>query len=292
MLKKENQFYPIWLVFPALVVFTLFIVLPVAMSLIYSFTDWNIMRMDEPEFRSFQNYSYLLGDPIFIRSLGNTLLYAFSTTFLKTVAGLALAIILVKNIPGNGLFRTLFYLPCVLSTTVIGVLFKAILASDGLLNISLSSIGLGGLATNWLGSYGTAMASVIYIESWMWAGFNMFVFIAGLQAIPIDYYECAEIEGAGFLHRFFKITIPLLVPAFTVVITLSIAGGLRVFDLIYVLTNGGPGFDTQVMNTYAFRAFSMGLLGESSAASILLAIIIVSISFMMNRFLKNREVEL
>ena len=120
----------------------------------------------------------------------------------------------------------------------------------------------------------------------------MFIFIAGLQAIPNDYFEAADMEGAGRITKFFRITLPLLVPAFTVTVTLNIAGGLRVFELIYVLTNGGPGFDTQVMNTYAFRAFGQGLLGESSAASILLALVVVTISFVLNRVIKDREVEL
>ncbi|MGL1890969.1 MAG: sugar ABC transporter permease [Spirochaetaceae bacterium] len=291
MIRREKMFYPVGLIVPAIIVFTLFTIIPVLMSLVYSFTDWNIMRLDEPEFRGLLNYQRLFSDPIFLRSLGNTLLFAFSTTFLKTIFGLLLAIILIKKVPGNGLFRTLFYLPCVLSATVVGILYKAILASNGLLNNGLAGIGLGFLSFDWLSTYATAMISAILIETWMWSGFNMIIFIAGLQAIPRDYYEAAEMEGAGKLTTFFNITIPLLVPAFTVVITLCITGGLRVFDIIYVLTNGGPGFDTQVMNTFAFRAFGQGLLGESSAASILLAIIVVTISFILNHTLKNKEVE-
>ncbi|MDC7235553.1 MAG: sugar ABC transporter permease [Spirochaetales bacterium] len=292
MIKKESGFYPLVLVVPALFVFTLFTIVPVLMSLTYSFTDWNIMRMDEPEFRGLLNYQRIFADPIFIRSMMNTLLFAFSTTALKTLFGLGLAVLLIKKVPGNGLFRTLFYLPCVLSATVIGVLFKAILTETGLLNNGLQLLGLGFLGRDWLSSYGTAMLSVIYIESWMWSGFNMMIFIAGLQAIPSDYMEVALIEGAGRIKRFFHVTLPLLIPAFTVVVTLSMAGGLRVFELVYVLTNGGPGFDTQVMNTYSFRAFSQGLLGESAAASIVLAAVVVTISFMLNRYLKSREVEL
>ena len=292
MIKKESGIYPIGLVFPALIIFTLFTIIPVMMSLFYSFTDWNIMRMDEPEFRGFINYSRIFSDPIFIRSMLNTLLFAFSTTILKTFIGLLLAVLLIRKVPGNGLFRTLFYLPCVLSATVIGVLFKAILTETGLLNNALQILKMGFFAKDWLASYATAMGAVIYIESWMWSGFNMIIFIAGLQAISADYYEVARIEGAGFLSQFIHVTIPLLVPAFTVVVTLNIAGGLRVFDLIYVLTNGGPGFDTQVMSTYAFRAFSQGLLGESSAASMVLALVVVIITFLMNKYLKSREVEL
>ena len=138
----------------------------------------------------------------------------------------------------------------VLSITVIGVLFKSILANRGLLNNALELVGLGQVATDWLGRYGTALGSVILVETWMWAGFNMFIFISGLQAIPADYYESATLDGASAFEKFKHITLPLIVPSLTVVVTLSIAGGLKVFDIIYVITNGGPGFDTQVLSTY------------------------------------------
>jgi len=287
---RLKKIYPLWLTAPSLIIYTLFTIAPVFIGLFYSFTDWNINRMAEPVFRGLENYGRIFKDTIFLKSMLNTFIYAFSTTILKTVVGLMLAVALIKKIPLNSLFRTLFYMPCVMSATIVGILFRSILASDGLLNKGLLAIGIAG--PDWLAKYGTAMTSVITIESWMWSGFTMFIFIAGLQAIPRDYYESAEIEGASKLLQFFKITLPLLIPSFTVVITLNITGGLRVFDIIYVLTNGGPGFDTQVMNTYTFRAFSLGLLGESSASAIVLAVVIVSISFLFNRYLKGKEVEM
>ena len=175
---------------------------------------------------------------------------------------------------------------------IIGVIFTSILANDGLLNHMLSGIGLSGLAVNWLADYITAMGSVILIEGWMWSGFNMFIFIAGLQAIPADYYESACIEGASKWKQFRHITLPLLIPSFTIIITLNITGSLKVFDLIYVLTKGGPGFDTQVLSTFVYKAFGLGLLGESSAASVILSLIVVCISFLLNRYLAKREVEM
>ncbi|GKX27964.1 putative ABC transporter permease protein YurN [Vallitalea longa] len=293
-MKKDisRRFYPMWLATPAIVIYSLFFIIPVVLSLVLSFTDWNLLRITSPSFSGFKNYIELFKDPIFIKAIFNTLLFAITTCILKTVFGLLLALVLVKKFKGNSFLRTLYYLPCVLSTVVIGVLFTAILDTDGLLNNILNAIGLGNLATNWLGSYGTAMTSVILIESWMWAGFCMFIFISGLQAIPKDYYECADIEGCNKFQQFFKITLPLLVPSFTVVITLNISGALKVFDIIYVLTNGGPGFDTQVLNTYTYRSFGLGLLGESAASAIILSIIVVAISFFFNLKLKSKEVEM
>jgi len=204
----------------------------------------------EPTFTGLKNYIELLKDPVFIRSIANTFIFVALTTILKTSLGFLLALALVKKVFARGFLRTVYYAPCVLSITVIGVLFKSILANRGLLNNALELVGLGQVATDWLGRYGTALGSVILVETWMWAGFNMFIFISGLQAIPADYYESATLDGASAFEKFKHITLPLIVPSLTVVVTLSIAGGLKVFDIIYVITNGGPGFDTQVLSTY------------------------------------------
>ena len=292
MTKKKKSIYPLWVILPAIVVYTIFSVVPIVISLVCSFTDWNMGRLYTPVFRGLANYVELLKDPVFLRSIGNTFLFALATTVLKTVVGFLLALAMVKKIPGRGLMRTIYYAPCVISITVVGVLFKAILANKGLLNNVLQMIGLSGLSHDWLGSYGTAMSSVIMVETWMWAGFNMFIFISGLQAIPQDYYESATLDGATGFEKLKNITLPLIVPSMTVVVTLSVAGGLKVFDIIYVITNGGPGFDTQVLATYTYQSFSLGFLGESAAGSVILAVIVVIISFTMNHYLTKREVEM
>ena len=292
MIRKKKSIYPLWVLIPALVIYTVFSVVPIFISLVCSFTNWNISRMYAPVFNGLANYAELLQDPVFLRSIGNTLLFALATTVLKTCVGFLLALALVKKMPARGLLRTIYYAPCVISITVVGVLFKSILANKGLLNNALNVIGLGGLAHDWLGSYATAIGSVILVETWMWAGFNMFIFISGLQAISTDYYESATLDGASAFDKFKNITLPLIVPSMTVVVTLSIAGGLKVFDIIYVITNGGPGFDTQVLATYTYQSFSLGFLGESAAGSVILTVIVVLISFTMNRYFTKREVEM
>lgn len=292
MNKRNRSIYTFGLTVPALLIYTFFVIVPILMSVHYSFTDWNIRRWTSAEWIGFINYIEILKDSVFITSLKNTFLYAFATATLKIVFGLTLALILSKPFKGNSIFRTVFYMPCVLSCTVIGVLFTAMLGQNGLINNILRDLNLTGLQAEWLGSYKTAMSWIILIESWMWSGFNMFIFISGIQAIPSDYYEAAETEGASWWKQFTKITLPLLVPAITVNVTLNIAGGMKVFDIIYVLTNGGPGTDTQVLSTYAFRTFGLGFLGQSCAASIILTILVIIISFIMNKYLRSREVEL
>lgn len=289
--KRVQSMYPMWLTLPATTIYTIFFILPIIAAFILAFTDWNISRMYMPQFTGFKNFNVLIQDEVFIRSIFNTLLFATATTILKVIIGLALALVLSKKIWGNNLFRTLFYMPCTLSTVVVGLLFTSILSKDGLFNNLLSFLGFES-TIDWLGKYPTAMLWIILMEVWMWAGFCMFIFIAGLQAIPKDYYECANIEGASKWKTFTQVTLPLLVPSFTVVITLNITGGLKVFDMVYILTNGGPGFDTQVLNTYTYRSFGIGLLGEASASAIILSLIVVAITFILNKLLKDKEVEM
>lgn len=289
--KMQDKAYPLWLSIPGILIYTVFFIVPIIAAFGYSFTNWNLNNMNQARWVGLNNFISLLQDEVFLRSICNTLLFAFFTTIFKTLVGLLLALLVVKKFPGNSLFRTIYYLPCVLSTMIVGLLFTAILKQDGLLNNMLISMGMGSLARDWLGSYGSAMTWIIIVEIWMWAGFSMFLFISGLQAISNDCYESAQINGATSWQQFRYITLPLLAPSFTVVTTLNLTGGLKVFDLVYSLTGGGPGFDTQVLSTYVYRAFGMGQLGKSSAAAIMLSLLVVVIAFSLNRFLKSKEVE-
>ena len=161
MPKKKKSIYPLWVLIPALLIYTVFSVVPIVISLVCSFTDWNMGRLYTPAFNGIANYIELLKDPVFLRSIGNTFLFALATTILKTVVGFLLALVMVKKIPGRGIMRTIYYAPCVISITVVGVLFKSILAN---------------LTHDSLGRYGRAIGSVILAETWMSAGFNMFIF--------------------------------------------------------------------------------------------------------------------
>ncbi|MEG0180175.1 MAG: sugar ABC transporter permease, partial [Oscillospiraceae bacterium] len=237
-IKKMNKAYPFWMSIPGGLIYTLFFIVPIFSAFFYSFTDWNLDRMNSANWIGLRNFTTLLTDEVFLRSMFNTFLFAFCTTILKTTIGLLLALLVVKKFRGNSFFRTLFYLPCVLSTMIVGLLFTAILKQDGLVNNLLTSVGLGSLTRDWLGSYASAMVWIIFVEVWMWAGFSMFIFISGLQAIPADYYESAQLDGAGAFARFRYITLPLLAPSFTVVTTFNITGGLKVFDIVYALTGG------------------------------------------------------
>ncbi|RHO90644.1 sugar ABC transporter permease [Ruminococcus sp. AF42-9BH] len=290
---KEKKFYPNYFTYPAIIVFTIFYCFPIIASFIMSFTNWNIKRISEPKFVAFKNFARLFNDDYFLLALKNTVLFAVVTTLGIVILGLLLALLLNSAIKGKTFLRTCFYLPAVLSLIVVGIMFKAVFKLDGgILNQILTTIGLESLTRDWLGDGKTAMWSIIFVQIWKWSGFAMTIYLAGLQGISKDYYEAATIDGAGTWDKFKNITLPLLAPAFTVVITMNTIGGFKVFEQVYVMTNGGPGNATQVLNTYIYKEFSKGTLGRSSAASLLLFLMISVIAVLVNRALTKREVEM
>lgn len=290
---KQKKFYPNYFTYPAMVLFFIFYCIPIITSFIMSFTNWNIRRMDSPEFVGLKNFSRLFGDKYFLLAMKNTVLFAVATTIGIVILGLLLALLLNSAVKGKSFFRTVFYLPAVLSLIVIGIMFKAVFKLDGgILNQILSAIGLSGMTHDWLGDGTTAMWCIVFVQIWKWSGFAMAIYLAGLQGIPDDYYEAARIDGANVWRRFRDVTLPLLTPAFTVVITMNTIGGFKVFEQVYVMTNGGPGNATQVLNTYIYKEFSKGSLGRSSAMSLLLFLVIAVIAVVVNTALTKREVEM
>lgn len=292
-MKKASKFYPNYFTIPALVIFIIFYEIPLIAGFVLSFTDWNIMRMFEPKFNGLKNFVYLFQDEYFRLAIVNTVVYAIFTTIFITLIGLGLALLLNTKLYGRNVFRTIFYLPAVLSFIVVGIMFTSLLRMDnGLVNQILRVVGLESWAIDWLGNSTTAFASVIVMQIWKWSGFAMIIFLAGLQGIPKDYIEAAEIDGASKLAQFKHIILPLLAPAFTVVLTQNIIGGFKVFEQVFVLTSGGPGNSTQVLGTYIYKEFSKGNLGRSTAMGLMLFITISILALVVNKTLKKREVEL
>lgn len=291
--KNVKKFYPNYFTYPAIAIFGIFFAVPVAAGFVLSFTDWNINRIFAPQFNGIKNFTYLLGDEYFKLALGNTIKFAVITTILIVVIGLVLALILNSAVAGRSFFRTLFYMPAVLSLIVVGIVFTSVFKMDqGVLNQLLELLGLESLRMDWLGNPKTAMNSVIFVQIWKWSGFAMAIFLAGLQSISKDYYEAARIDGANKLQQFRNITFPLLAPAFTVVVTMNTIGGFKVFEQVYVMTSGGPGNATQVLGTYIYREFSKGTLGRSTAMGLILFVMISVIAVLLNRTLRSREVEM
>lgn len=291
--KKAKKFYPNYFTYPAMILFFVFFAVPVGASFILSFTDWNMNRIFNPKFNGIDNFIYLFCDEYFLLALKNTFLFAVITTIAIIIIGLILALILNNAMYGKSFFRMIFYLPAVLSLIVVGIMFTSILKMDqGVLNQILGAIGLEHLQNDWLGNPKTALACVMFVQVWKWSGFAMALFLAGLQGISKDYYEAATIDGANKWNKFKSITFPLLAPAFTVVVTMNTIGGFKVFEQVYVMTGGGPGYSSQVLGTYIYREFSKGSLGRSTAMGLILFSMIAVISLFINKGLRSREVEM
>lgn len=293
MRSMQRSRYPNWFLLPTILIFGFLFVIPTLTSFYYSLTDWNINRR-VISFIGLENFRELFSDVKFRSTLGNTLTYSFSVTFVRNFLGLFLAILLNNaQLKGRNLFRTIIFLPYVIAPVVIGYLFTAIYnPAQGILNQSLRAFGMGFLAQDWLNDPNIALFSTIMTDVWRTTGFSMVIYLAGLQAIPHELYESAEIDGANGRWKLTNVTLPLLAPSITINVVLALIGTMKVFVMILVLTNGGPGYATEVINTYIMSTFSLGLYGSGTAANIILSFLIIVIALPVLLFLKKREVEL
>ena len=287
----KNKAYPTWFAGGALLLYGVFVLLPALLGLGFSFTDWNAYSSDI-HWVGLDNFAAIF-DPTsnYLSAIQNTDLFTIATIALKTVIALALAILLTSGVKRlSYLYRALIFLPAVIPVLVVGVIFQSVLNPDtGLLNSSLRLVGLGGLAQQWLTDVSIALWSVIGVDTWRGVGYIMVILIAGVQAIPRDYYEAASLDGASALQAFRYITLPLLMPVLLVTPVLNLLYGLRVFDIVFVLTNGGPGFATQTVYTTIFQDFSLGRYGTATALSTLFFIVMLVLGFVVIRVMRSEQ---
>ena len=289
----KKKVYPFYFTFGALALYLVFVVLPGFMGIAYSFTDWNSYST-EVNFVGLDNFKIIFsGGQNYLDYIRNTLYFTLYTIALKTVIGLFLALLLHNGVRRLAhLYRVIMYLPVVLPMIVVGLVFRSILnPRTGILNGFFRAVGLDALALPWLIDPDIAMLSVIGVDTWKGVGYIMVILIAGLQTIPQELYEAAAIDGASPFARLRFITLPLLVPALTVVTVLNLLYGLRVFDIVYVLTGGGPGYATDVVFTAVFDEFSKGRYGVGTALSSVLFIVMTVASFFIVRRLTRDPIE-
>lgn len=283
--------YPTWFALGALLLYGLFTLLPSVLGIFYSFTDWNSYTT-ELNWIGLDNFATILSSGSnYLRVIGNTIMFTLATIILKTIIALGLALLLTEGIRrASGLYRVLFYLPAVLPIIVVSLIFRSILnPADGLLNETLRAVGLDAFALKWLTDPFIAMWSVIAVDVWRGVGYIMVILIAGLLAIPRDYYEAASIDGASPWSKFRHITLPLLTPVLAVVTVLNLLYGLKVFDIVFVLTRGGPGRATDTVYTMVFEDFSKGRWGVATALSTLLLVVMVVLAYAVIRVLHREE---
>lgn len=275
---------------PAIILFVLFVIAPFIYGLYTSFFQWD--GLSEMKYIGTQNYSFVFQDKNYWSALGNTFKYALVVTVLKNGLGLALALLIVKQVRGKGLFRTSLYMPVTFSYVVIGVLWTWIYnPTFGILNSFLTKVGLGSLIQGWLSDPNVALYSVAWVDIWKWIGFHMVLYLAGLQGVPNELYEAAEIDGAGKFQKFWSITLPQINGILVVNVLLAITGAfVNNYNLINVMTDGGPFGSTEVALTYIVRtAFDYRNVGKANAMSMILFAIVLVIGFLQFRVMTKED---
>lgn len=287
-----KQRYPIYFSFPALAVFLLFFITPTVIGFYYSFTDWNI-NADTIKFNGLDNYRALFQEPRLVTAFSNTLIFAAVVTLMQNALGLGLALILNEALKLRNFLRMIFFLPYVISPIVIGYIFRAIYhPGHGIVNQFLNAAGLGFLAQDWLNDPKYALFSIIVTDLWRVVGFSMVIYLAGLQFIPKDLTESANIDGARYWERFRYIVFPLLAPSLTVNVLLSMINSMKIFEMVMVLTEGGPGYTTEVFYTYIRTMFSTGEFGYATAVNLMLFLLVTVVGVPVLLAMKKREVEM
>ena len=289
---KIKSPYPYSLVIPAFLVYAILYVIPAASGFLLSFFNIKTFKISSFTFAGIENYATVLRNPYFSVAIKNTLLFAVFTTLGKLALGMSLALLVHNRFRGVNYMRTVFFLPAVLNNVAVGLVFRSMMHPIGLINRTLTGIGLETITQNWLTNPKIAIFSCAFVEIWKWTGYTMVILLAGLQAIDSTYYEAAELDGANRRQKFYFITLPLIMPSFNNAVVISIVGGLKVFDIVQSLTNGGPGNATSVFGTLIYSSFSSGNYGRGCAASMILTIFVLLIALPTNRFLSGKEVEL
>lgn len=290
---NRKKLYPWYFAAGAALVYFLLCFLAGVLGIGYSFTDWNNFT-NEVNFVGLDNYKQIFeGNSEYVMYIVNTVVFTIVTTAAKTVVGLALALLLTqKFIKCKNFQRMIIFSPQVMSYLVVGLVFKSMLhPTTGFLNNFLRSIGLDGLAKNWLTDLQLVFPTVMTVDTWKGMGYIMVVVIAGLLSISPEYYEAASIDGATFFQKFRCITLPLLKPVLVNVTVLNVTYGLRVFDMIYSLTNGGPGNATDVINTAVYKEFSKGNLAMGTTLSSVLFFLMLALLYFIIKSMENKEVE-
>lgn len=275
---------------PALLMLIIFVYYPIARNLGYGFTNWDLMS-GNMEWVGLDNYVKLLKSSEFTTIFANNLRYVIISLFFQVGVALILAAMLenMKRRRLSAVYRTTFFLPSLISLTIIGLMFTFIYNNEGLLNSLMQLVGLGDYTKGWLGNGDTAIYAVIAVSQWRSIGYTMVLLIVAIQRIPRDIFEAARIDGASSVRIFKDITIPNISGMLKIALMINIAGGFLVFNEIYIMTSGGPYGSSQVLSTLMYDyAFIHGKMGY--AAAIANVILIISFLFLLPQFfLKSKN---
>jgi ABC-type sugar transport system permease subunit len=288
---RWRNFGPYLWVLPAVLVYFVFKLAPMIGGVYLALLQWD--GIEPARFVGLQNFQRMLDDEIIGLALWNNVKYALGTVIGKMVLALFLALLLHQALRGRGFYRTALFMPVVMSFVVVGILWAWLYnAQFGLINSLLRGLGMEALILDWLGDTRVALWSLVMVDIWKWYGFHMVIFLAGLQTIPTELYEAARIDGATRWRQFLHITLPLLQPVMLVNVTLSFMGAFNVFDIPYVMTEGGPANSTMVMALHIYvRGFKFYRFGYSAAMSYVLLTLVTILAAIQMRLMSRESVD-
>lgn len=288
VIKNKKAFLAFLL--PGLLFYILAVFYPIEESIRLSFMRWG--GIGEKEFVGFENYIAMFHDKVFYTAFLNNLIYLVIVVSMQLAVGLFFAILLTYMTRHVTLVKTLYYVPCIITTVAITQLFRSIYSTEpmGLLNQFLQAAGLGGMVTSWLAEVNTALAAVSIPEGWRFTGMYMVIFYAALVSLDPSVYEAAKVDGASELQILFKIKMPLIRDIILLTLTMCLTGALRGFDIPFLLTSGGPGNASELMSTYMYKkAFSSNQYGYGSALAVFIIIESILVVYLLRRIFTSRE---
>jgi raffinose/stachyose/melibiose transport system permease protein len=286
------KFVPYLFILPAFIPYVIFLALPIIGSIALSFFNWTGISFNNIEWAGLDNYIALTQDEVFWKAITHNLYFILGGVIGTVAVALTLAVLLEQHLPFSSFFRGAFFIPTTTSLVVVGIVFMLILSPElGLVNPLLRQVGLGHLARPWLGDPQTAMPTIIVVDIWKNFGLAMFLFVAGLKGIDAELYDAARIDGATPWQTFWRVTMPVLWPVTALVIVLTSIGTLKLFDLVYVMTAGGPNYASEVLTTWMYtQGFRYSKMGYGSAIAVVLLLMTLILSLIQLRvFAINRD---
>ncbi len=286
MLKKGKRDFAIFML-PSVLILVVVLAVPLIYSLVVSFFDTNLKSSGLGHFVGIENYISALTDSYFLGSMGTTFIFAVGVICVEFVVGLGIALLLNSNVAGKNIYFSIILVPMMITPVAVGLIWRLLLHSElGIVNYLLGQIGISGQA--WLADSSLALKTVMFIDVWQNVPYMVLVILAGLVSLPEEPYEAARVDGASKLQRFRYLTLPMMVPTFMVVLLMRAITALKTYDLIYVLTKGGPGVKTEVISYHIYQeAFRNLEIGSASAMSYLLVLVIAPIAFVFIKISKN-----
>ncbi|MBO9625984.1 MAG: sugar ABC transporter permease [Microbacterium sp.] len=287
-LRRTRRTTWLWFALPSLALVSLFFLVPFLLNIPFAFSSWSGYSTDI-RFTGFANWSLLWRSGTLGNAISVTLVYAVIAMLVQNVVALTLATALRRTTRVNAFFRSLFFLPVLISPLAAGYIWRAIVAPQGVLNGAIGIV-VPGFDHAWLGDPVAALVIVAFVDAWKWSGIATLVYIAGLNSIPSSLLEAAEIDGASPAQRFWRIVFPLLAPAFTFNVVTTLIGALSAYDIIASTTSGGPGIATQTLNVAVQQQFGQSYFGTASTLSLTVTILVVLIAVPLVAWLRKREI--